>query len=185
MPKPIVNPFLERHRLVTHPGTRILREDFGLLGATIRDGDLEWYVLGVYGPVPGRRVDGLRVRLVDDEDFVSFLNQRDLEVMLGIASPGSRCSWTGEPYPGPHDPEWVGIFADPEDQLDDLHARELELHAQGGLTTTTSIDRKIQYRPGRGYEDSYVFLPYRAHALTISTIEERWARAERKGVLRC
>jgi hypothetical protein len=145
-------------------------------------------IIGVYAPIPGRHIGGLRVRLLDEEDFVSFLNQRDLEVVLGMGKPGEQCRWLGEPYPSVKGEGWIGLFSDPEDLADDLHAREMELFAAGLLTVEATISRKVHITSKREHEDYYVFDPYGAKhypELSVDTVLRRWKLAERVGATRC
>lgn len=129
----IVNPYTDRYLVRTFEGTRLLQETLGVIGAQVRDGpDVRriWTVQGLYAPIPGRALGGIRARLIDTKGFVSFCNQRDLEVLLGAGEPGHYCQWLGKEYVDEWDPEWIGICADDDDLLDDLYDRELLLRAE-------------------------------------------------------
>ncbi len=133
----IVNPYRERDRLLTVPGTRVLQDSFGLMGASFEDpieSGRSWVIVGVYAPIPGRALGGIRVKVMDAKGFISFLNQRDLEVMLGLASCGDYCPWLDKQYAYVNDytDGWVGLMADREDLGDDLFERELKTREQHG-----------------------------------------------------
>lgn len=179
----LINPFTEPHRLRVHQGTRLLIDDAGLLGKTFTDetGN-DWQIIGVYAPLPGRKISGIRARVIDDDDYTSFINQRDLEVLLGIGKPGSRCNWTGEAYPSHESPEWVGVFCDDDDSLDDLNAREMELLSMNQLHEGSTIQRKIHVTNKRRFEEYFILIPSwaaRYPVLTYNTVMQRWSRAER------
>lgn len=129
----IVNPF--DSPMATVPGTRLLVEDFGLLGATFGDIHMEgrnWTVLNVLKPVYSRPNKGLRARCLDQFQIVSFIEQQDLELLLYRAKPGELCPWTMDHYPeiGDEKAGWRGLFMEGEDYEDDLHLRELELRQE-------------------------------------------------------
>jgi len=79
-------------------GTRMLESTYGLDRVQIPDpktpGRL-WRVQGLYLPVHGRALGGLRAKLEDQKGFITFCNQRDLEVILGLGAPGQYCPWSG------------------------------------------------------------------------------------------
>lgn len=126
----LVHPYNERDKpkLETFVGTRLLRDDLGLAGVTVKDPDDSeriWRIQSVYAPLPRRHgVGGVRTKLVDQYDFITFCNQRDLEVLLELGTPGRYCPWTGGEYVEPGDREWFGFCVDEEDLLDDLYDRE-------------------------------------------------------------
>lgn len=124
----IINPY--REPLQTYPDSNLLVDDFGLTNVEIDDTvdtSRVWTIQGVYRPHPGRVLGGLCIRLTDPDGFVSFINQRDLEVLLGLVEVGAQCRWSGRPYPGPGSDDWYGVCCDEYDLQDDLYARELEL----------------------------------------------------------
>lgn len=180
-------------RLSTIPGTRILEDNFGLAGFTYVDPaspERVWVLEYLLAPVPGRALGGIRARLTDDKGFVTFCNQRDLEVMIGVASPGDHCFWAGNPYPGPGDEDWYGLCADRQDLLDDLYDRELRLREQypGILPNHLEISRRVHGNDVLDAEELHVLLwdgdPISGYGpdTRLETIERRWARAERTTV---
>src|ERR1043165_2208246 len=100
----ITNPY--RHHPTTHEESHLLKDDFGLIGVEIDDcitPTRRWVIQGLYCPIEGRALGGIRAKVVDDFGFISFVNQRDLEVLLLYAQPGQHCIWAGEDYPAPGD----------------------------------------------------------------------------------
>lgn len=144
----IVNPYRELEKLKTFEFTRILQQDFGLTGVVLQDlydPARQWTITRVLAPILGRFVGGVRVKLVDNKQFITYCNQRDLEVLLGIGVPGKKCLWGVGEYVEPGDREWHGLTTDFEDLLDDLQDRELELREQcpGGIPPGLQIERRI------------------------------------------
>lgn len=147
----LVNPYGERdrHRLETFVGTRLLKDNLGLVGVVVRDpSDSErvWRVESIYAPLPRRGLGGVRTKLVDQYDFITFINQRDLEVLLDIGKPGRHCPWWGGDYPEPGEGEWLGFCADAQDLLDDLYDRETMLRIKSPLpmlVSPSSIKRRV------------------------------------------
>src|ERR1700689_4821822 len=126
----LLPPFIDKHLLEVFNGTRLLRNDFGLIGESIEDPFTPqriWTIQGIYAPVPGRALGGVRAKLTDQHEFVTFCNQRDLEVLLGLGTPGRWCRWLGDEYIEPGDRAWCGFCTDAEDLRDDLYERELML----------------------------------------------------------
>lgn len=127
----IVNPYTQEGKQLTQPlgDTHLLQESFGIIGSRITDTHnryREWTVHSLYSPALGRALGGIRAKLVDQKGFVTFCNQRDLEVLLDIASPGAWCPWLGDDYVEPLSAEWLGLCADEDDLTDDLYDREVE-----------------------------------------------------------
>jgi hypothetical protein len=176
------------------PGTRII--DAALQTARIPDPQnalRAWEVEGLYMPVPGRALGGIRVKLTDQKGFVTFCNQRDFEVMLGHGVPGQYCPWSGGTYVGPDDPEWFGFCCDDDDLADDLYDRELFLRAQtpdgsGLLTTAYSIERYVHLGQNTDCADVFVMCGDYDHETgeypdrRFETVERRWMRSERTRV---
>lgn len=130
----ILNPYTQdgRRFLATQGDSNLLIETFGIKDArfldTVTQGRI-WTVCGVYAPIRGRRIGGIRAKLFDQKGFIAFCNQRDLEVLLDIVSPGAYCEWLDEEYVEPSAQEWIGPCADSDDLIDDLYDRELEARA--------------------------------------------------------
>ena len=119
-----------RDRPVALPGTRLLESTFGLDRRRVEDPHHPqriWEVQELFSPLPERALGGIRVRLVDQKGFVTFCNQRDFEVLLGMGVPGNLCPWLDSPYAHWNEPEWFGFCCDEEDLRDDLYQREAEL----------------------------------------------------------
>lgn len=190
----LVNPYREPARLATLPGTRVLVDTLGVIGMHILD-PLDarrlWEIRSVYAPCPGRKLGGIRVKLMDQKGFVTFCNQRDLEVLLDIAKPGDWCGWLGADYFGPGDDEWFGLCCDDEDLQDDLQEREFFLRGQlpgGILSGLLSLERRVHLEYGLDVEDVFVLIrdydPETGYYpdLRFETIEGRWSRSERRRV---
>jgi len=127
----IVNPYTQEGRSLIRPlgDTNLLEDTFGLVGTTITDLHNRyrtWTLHSLYSPVRGRSVGGIRAKLVDQKGFITFCNQRDLEVLLDIASPSAWCQWLGCEYVEPLSKEWLGFCTDEDDLVDDLYDREME-----------------------------------------------------------
>lgn len=95
-----------------------------------------WTVTHMLTPISGRRLGGrpvlfYRARLVDQRGVGAYINQRDLELLVGAAKTGSHCELTGGYYPGINDIDdgWVGICTDSLDEVDELYIREMSLRA--------------------------------------------------------
>jgi hypothetical protein len=191
----IVHPSLERGRLQVCGG-RLLTETFGLVGKTIRDPvdpRREWKIEGLYYPIWGRAVGGIRARVVDQKGVTSFINQRDLELLLGLSQPGDYCRWLGSDYVDPYDRAWLGFCMDEEDLRDDLYAREVELrYHQEQLTGSTILPQDLELdryiRTGSDAKE-VLFLLFDFDQETgispdtrLHTIDLRWKRIERQGV---
>jgi|SRR5580658_3388789 hypothetical protein len=190
----LFNPYTEPHRAVPYDGTRLLRETFGIYNAQVfdpKDAGRHWAVQSVYAPIRGRAIGGIRAKLVDTKGFITFCNQRDLEVLLGLATPGRWCLWLGEQYVHPEDREWCGLCADDDDLLDDLQERELFLRksaAHGILSPPMEFVRRIHLDPNNDFEELQILLcdydqetGYHPDP-RLETIERRWARSHRDRV---
>lgn len=191
----IVHPFTDRNRLQVCGG-RLLTETFGLVGAQVNDPcetRREWSIEGLYAPIWGRAIGGIRARVVDQKDVTSFINQRDLEVLLGIGRPGDYCRWLGSDYVDPYDRSWVGFCMDDEDLRDDLYARETVLrYHQEQMTGSTILPQQLELdRYIRANADlrEMLCLMFDFDQETgfspdtrLETIDLRWRRIEKQGV---
>lgn len=187
----IVNPFQRREVLTTYPGTRMLQVDFGLVGTVISDPfntPRRWRVQGIYAPTGHRAIDGIRIKLVDTKDFVTFINQMDLEVILGMGRPGSTCRWSGKRYAEPGDADFYGMFVDDDDLVDDLYDRELLLRGSstsGVLDVNSEIIRRVHLEEKVDVEELHMLLwdgdPETGLCpdIRFETVERRWSRVER------
>lgn len=125
----IVNP--SQDKLVSFEGTRLLQNSFGLAGAVLYDpeeAERVWTVCALYQPLK-RQLGGIRAKCIDNKGFTSFINQRDLELVLGVAKPGDWCKWLGREYPEINSSDFYGFCMDTEDLVDDLYDRELVIRA--------------------------------------------------------
>lgn len=188
----LLNPYSNLLQVV--PGTRILSVELGLSGMSLPDTNLpdrKWTVTGVYAPIPSRRLGGIRAKLEDQKGFITFINQRDLEVLLGLADPGDWCHWAEQEYPGPKDREWYGFAADWEDLADDMLEREYALRAQypGVLPYGLEVARRVHVDGSHDVEDLNTML-YDCDPETgmgpdmrLETIDTRWVRVGRDKIL--
>lgn len=188
----LVNPYQEPQRVAPYPGTRLLPNDLNLSGVEVQDPKeprRRWVIESLHSPLAGRALGGIRAKLVDTKGFITFCNQRDLEVLIGLVPVGQWCQWAGHPYVSPEDPEWIGLCADEEDLLDDLQNRELFLRAQqpsGILVPPMEIVRRVHMEEKYDAEELHVllgdmdmdtgFFP----DLRLETIERRWVRSHRE-----
>ena len=187
----IVNPFMEKDRLLPYSGTRILQDDFGLTGAVFMDPtdkQRAWTVQGLYTPLRYRTVQGIRTRVADSKGYVSFINQMDLEVLLGMARPGSNCRWTGRKYSEYGDHDFFGLCMDEEDLLDDLFDREQMLRGEYGnglLPDNLQFVRRLHLEDFVDVEERLLLLWDGDSTTGMSpdfrseTITRRWSSVER------
>ena len=189
----IINPNTDygRSQLGTLPGSRIVEATLGVVGDSFLDPENTrriWTVQNLYAPVAGRAIGGIRAKVTDQKGFFSFCNQRDLEVLLGIASPGGYCDWLDREYAGFDDCDWIGLGVDSEDLLDDLFERELGVRAELPPASLIPEGYCVERRVHDGGQNDYVetlvmladidrltgFGPDCRH----STLEHRWVRVE-------
>jgi hypothetical protein len=183
-----------RGLLPVHPGSRILTTDLGLCGVQFEDPvqfNRVWTVHQVLGPIEYRKLGGIRVRVIDEEGFVSFVNQQDLELLLELARPGDWCAWQDKEYPGLNCPEegWFGVCCDIEDLKDDLFIREIFLRQeQPILPSSTEIKRRIHFDKDNEAEELLALLWDKdpETGLTpdtrMETLGRRWIKIERERV---
>lgn len=138
-----------------------------------------------------RRLSGIRARLQDQKGFITFCNQRDLEVLMGLANPGDWCTWAEQEYPGPKDREFYGFAADWEDLADDMLEREYALRVQipGVLPYGLEVARRVHVDGSHDVEEVSTML-YDCDPETgmgpdmrLETIDTRWVRVGRDKVL--
>jgi hypothetical protein len=187
----LLDPYLDKHLTTTYAGTRLLEETFDLVGAEILDPDNKqrrWTLKAFYAPVRGRMLGGLRAKLTDQKGFVTFCNQRDLEVLIGLAEPGTFCPWARKYYVAPGDKDWYGLVMDDDDLEDDLHDREMLLRAAsptGILLGNLEIVRRLHLDTKYDVEELNMLLwdadPETGLTpdLRLETVDRRWKRVER------
>jgi hypothetical protein len=185
----LVNPYAQP--LPLHGGSRMLQLTLGVVGFRLADPAAPnrlWTVQALYAPIPGRRLGGLRAKLTDQSGFVTFCNQRDFEVLLGVAEPGSWCPWAEQNYVEPGDQEWYGLCADSDDLVDDLYERELAMRIPEQnwmLPPAAEIVRLVHTDAGCDFQDLLILVrdydPDTGYGpdVRIETIEGRWSRSER------
>lgn len=191
----IVNPYTPEGQalLAPIPGTHIIEDSLGIVGTTLREPTniiREWTIRALYTPVRGRSLGGFRAKLEDQKGFITFCNQRDLEVLLDEASPGGYCAWLDAEYEEPGGPDWYGLCVDELDLLDDLYDRELEARAQlprpdMALAPGLSFERRIH----NGVHNDFIEAMMLRFDLDLetgmgpdprmATIEQRWVSIER------
>lgn len=190
----ILNPYEDK--LTTIPGTRILDNPWGVCGLQVDD-PLErgrvWTIHWLLTPIRGRALGGIRALMGDQKGFVTFCNQRDLEVMLGIGKPDRYCYWLKEDYPEPGARNWFGPCCDEEDLKDDLHSRECQLREQyaghPSLPTNMELVRRVHLDTDNDVEETLVLLGDMDMTTgvypdpRIETISRRWVRIENQRVI--
>lgn len=188
----LLNPHRDRPTVI--PGTRSLESTLGLIGGRVPDPhnpQRVWEVHGLFSPLPTRALGGIRIKVMDQKDFVSFCNQRDFELLLGMGVPGQLCPWLDAPYVHWEDADWCGFCCDDEDLVDDLYDREsllrheLEFMGIGFLPSSSQISRRVRLERGVEVEDLFVCIVDETifPDPRFQTIESRWMRAERHRVL--
>jgi hypothetical protein len=186
----IVDPFLDKERMATYLGTRLIQERFGLVGARILDTSTPnrmWTLQAFYSPIRGRMLGGIRARLTDQKGFVTFINQRDLEVLLGMVEPGTWCQWARQDYVPPDSRDWYGFAMDEDDLEDDLHDREmlLRLNSPTEFLMEGEINRRVHLDESFDAEEYFILLwdadPETGISpdLRLETVDRRWKRVER------
>lgn len=190
----LLNPYRDQHLVRPILGTRLLEDTLGVVGAEVDDPKeprRRWRIQSTFTPLRGRVLGGIRTKLVDRKGFVTFCNQRDLEVLLGLEAPGNWCTWAGHKYVGPDDREWIGFCSDEDDLLDDLQERELNLRGStpgGVLVPPLEVTRRVHLDQNYDVEDLFVFVwdfdPETGFFPDprFETIEKRWSRAQREKV---
>lgn len=190
----LLNPY--KVELNTIPGSRMLVETMGLLGTGFEDSrhrERYWTIVNLFAPLKNRHLGGIRAKLQDQKGFVTFCNQRDLELLLGVAKPGNLCPWTSREYPEMDSREFFGMCADEEDLQDDLYEREMYLR---GLMAASpeypsvipygyELQRRVHLGRSSDVEELYMMLydcvPETGYGpdARFETLSQRWSRVER------
>jgi len=191
----LIHPFLQKEKLRVHQGTRLLQETLGLVGRALFD-PLEksrlWQIEALFAPIAGRTLGGVRAKLVDEKNFVTFINQMDLEVLLGLVKPGMKCHWSGRSYSGPGDRDWYGLCVDDDDLIDDLYGRELMLRSEYNyqmLPEGLEIYRRVHHEEKVDKEELHLLIGDYDRETGVcpdprmETIENRWVRADSTRVI--
>lgn len=133
---------------------------------------------------------GVRALVADEHRTVGFVNQRDLELLLGLHQPKGWCSWLGEAYPYMDD--IYGVCCDAADLLDELHQHELERRRLYGGTLPNGLEYVREIHREQGVDVRQLLsLLWDADPQTgmspdyrLSTIENRWVRVEEERIQR-
>jgi hypothetical protein len=183
------------------PGTRLLTESFSLVGVEFEDPKQDgrvWRIERLFAPIRGRALGGVRARVVDNKGFTSFVNQRDLELLLDVATPGSWCHWSGTYYPGLNDDKdgWYGLCCDAEDLRDQLQEYELWLrdyfsstYQYTQLPSNLEYTRRVHVEDGKDVEELLLFLWDQDPETGLGpdgryeTIDRRWRSVEERRVV--
>jgi hypothetical protein len=184
----LINPYSQR--LTTIDETPFVQDRALLefIGVEVPSPDprRRWTVQSFLLPSQRRALGGVRTKLQDQKGFITFVNQRDLEVLLGLGTPGQECDWLGRNYAGPGDKDWVGFYADEEDLVDDLYERELLIRCEYPLIPEgTQITRRVHVDHGNDFEELYmmIFDGDREYGYSPDprhmTVGDRWVRVER------
>lgn len=168
-----------------------------------------WTVIDLYAPLYSRQCPGIRALVSDQKNFLSFIEQRDLEVLLGIGTPGEPCPWLyGTNYPGPDDADWFGLNID-DDEIEELlfanetMYRQDPLYAPNGLLNSMALAwhdgpfvPDVTFRlhgDGRDWESIYTFNKDSVRDdgtnqgsflpnHSLSNIFERWSRIQKEKI---
>ena len=151
-----------------------------------------WTVRQFFLPLARDRTvrSGVRALVADEWGFLGFVNQRDLELLLGLKRPKEWCQWLGAAYPEFDSPAFYGVCADNVDLLDELHAHELELRRQYGgmLPGGLEYSRLVHREKGTDVQQLIAFL-WDADPRTgmspdprFETLESRWVRVQEERV---
>lgn len=180
------------------------RQGFGVIGKNIRQGERLWTILGFYSPISKQGIGvGIRAMLRDQNGFTTFLNQRDLEVLLQHHKPGDWCEWLSSRYPNPGTDPYIGFCMDIFDSEDDLQDREWEVRKtlsaqyQGDpgmfmsqkLPNGLSIDRCLHLNDEHDVVQTDILLTDTSPTgmspdISIDTIGRRWTKVQAERV-RC
>ena len=148
-----------------------------------------WTISALYTPLSGRSCGGIRAKLTDEKNYITFINQMDLEVLLGRAQPGALCKWSNKRYAAPGENTFYGFCADDDDLIDDLYDRELLMRGEsptGVLSAACESVRRIHLEDRVDVEEYHIMM-WDADPETgicpdirFETLERRWTRVERK-----
>lgn len=176
------------------PGTRLLASTFGLIGKTCYDPKNNKRIWTVVNELrPATAADYIRLRVIDQRGFISFINQVDFYLLAGLAKPGNVDPWSSQEYPeiGDEVGGWVGLHADADDLDDDLHIRELELRQEIGWEVPLPSLELTRYVHTTDTKDEALLemLLWDADPTTgvgpdmrLETVGRRWSRVQREVV---
>lgn len=181
----LLNPY--NVKLPTIPGTRFLENSFGLEGFEYKresEPNRVWTLQYLLDSVPNRYLGGIRAKFLDNKGFVSFCNQRDLEVILGLGVPGEICQWSDQEYPGEGDLDWFGLCVDEYDLDDDLFERELRMRETSPVLQPGMELYRLVHDGGKDFSELHACMTDiddRGYTpdVNFGTITRRWSRIER------
>lgn len=185
----LVHPY--HSHLPTHDGTRLIDASLDTVGTVVIDPRIParpWMVQALFAPISRRMIGGVRAQLIDQRGFVSFINQRDLEVLLGLGAAGRMCPWMGGRYIGVGERDWCGLFVDKDDLIDDLQMRELALRTQlieqgygQQLRPGSVLTRLVHVDEGEDVEEVFTLLWDLGYS-DLDEIESRWVCTTRRRI---
>lgn len=115
-----------------------------------------WETRCIFNPIPQRMIAGYRWMCVDQFGFISYVEQRDFEMLLGIGKPGDKIPWNPRyKYVEYSDPEFCGL------QLDDDDIDEIIYMYEEGLRQQSSnglLNGFVQWNDGPQVADLFLQL---------------------------
>jgi len=174
--------------ITTYGGGRAIEDPYGVVGEVFELEGRHWTVRQLFLPITRDRTvrSGIRAMVADEWGIVGFVNQRDLELLLGFKRPKEWCHWLGTTYPELDSRDFFGVCADPEDLKDELHLHELELRIQYGGILPGGIDytRLVHKEKGVDVQQLFSFM-WDADPKTgmspdprFETLDSRWVRVQ-------
>lgn len=174
-----------RDRLSTFGKTRLVTTDLGLIGHKLRCPRVNriFTITQLFAPVQRTSIGGLRARVVDVKGFSSFINQRDLEVLLGVGSPDLECAWLGKNYVDSSSSDWGGFaLSPPYESEDDMLIREMEwIDAGNAFAYGASLQRRVHQEEGKDVEEEWLFLSTK-QLIAPEDVGKRWTRSDSQRV---
>jgi hypothetical protein len=176
----MINPFNDGIRTIE--GTPFVQElalsDFIGMRVHSENPKRVWVIQGFLLPSRKRAIQGIRAQVRDQKGFVTFCNQRDLEVLLGLGLPGNMCHWLGRRYAAPGDEDWIGFHSAEDDLWDDLYERELCVRCDyPTIPEGTTVNRYVHLERGIDVEETWVCI--KNNSTRYETVYHRWVRVER------
>ena len=160
------------------------------LGSVFEAEGRHWTVQQFFFPLSQDKTvrSGIRTMVRDEFGFVGFVNQRDLELLLGIKKPREWCHWLGAVYPELDSRTFFGVCCDEDDLRDELYEYERDLRASYGGIIPGNVQYQRCVHKDRG-EDLVQLLQllWDGDPTTgmypdtrFETLESRWVRVEQQ-----